>query len=106
MLKKNNTPIEDVMKIVAKENGFTYIPPEKRTPKRIVFEEDDSGNVVVSLKSRLGNKEVKTSQLTKAVKLATSDATKSQLKLTHKRKGKPRTQKSNGKHSTPAKNYG
>ena len=51
MLKKNNTPIEDVMKAVAKENGFTYVPPEKRTPKKLVFEKNDSGEVIVSLKN-------------------------------------------------------
>lgn len=50
MLKKNNTPIEDVMKAVAKENGFTYVSPEKRTPKRLVFEKDSSGNIVALLK--------------------------------------------------------
>ena len=50
MLKKNNTPIEDVMKTVAKENGFTYVPPEKRTPKRFAFKKDASGNIVALLK--------------------------------------------------------
>ena len=50
MLKKIIPPIEDVMKAVAKENGFTYIPLEKRTQKRLVYEKDSSGNIVALLK--------------------------------------------------------
>lgn len=49
MLKKNNRPIEDVLKIVAKENGFKYIPPGKRTPKEILIEKSASGETLVSL---------------------------------------------------------
>ena len=49
MLKKNNVPIDDVMKEVARENGFAYIPPELRTPKKLVFETDINGKVFVTL---------------------------------------------------------
>lgn len=36
------------MKEVARENGFTYVPHELRTPKKLVFETDMDGKVMVS----------------------------------------------------------
>ena len=52
MLKKKNISIEDVMKSVAKENGFTYVPPENRKPKEIIVETDKSGKSVVKIVNR------------------------------------------------------
>lgn len=37
------------MKEVARENGFTYVPHELRTPKKLVFETDMGGKVFVTL---------------------------------------------------------
>lgn len=106
MLKKNNIPIEDVMKAVAKENGFTYIPPEKRRPKKLVFKKEDSGDIVVSLKDITASKNSVVAPIEKHVQLNTSGVSKSKLKPTYKRKRKSGMRKTNGKSSSSAKNYG
>lgn len=106
MLKKNNTPIEDVMKAVAKENGFTYVPPEKRTPKRLVFEKDSSGNIVVSLKDKTSDKKGTIASVNKHAGVAASSVLKSPVKFAYKRKRKSGTRKANRKSSSSVKNYG
>lgn len=106
MLKKNNTPIEDVMKTVAKENGFTYVPPEKRTPKRLAFKKDASGNITVSLEDIMPKKKITGVSIEKHRKIGESGIAKSRVKLTYKGKRKSEARKSNGKSSTSIKNYG
>lgn len=106
MLKKNNTPIEDVMKAVAKENGFTYIPPEKRRPKKLVFKKEDSGDIVVSLKDITASKNSVVAPIEKHIKLSLSGVPKSKLKSTYKRKRKSGTRKAGSKTSSSTKNYG
>ena len=36
MIKKNNTPMEDVLKAIASENNLQYVNPENRKKKAIV----------------------------------------------------------------------
>lgn len=94
------------MKAVAKENGFTYVPPEKRTPKKLVFKKDDSGNITVSLEDEgLNNKRTIVS-VEKHAKVGKSGVAKSRVKLTYKRKRKSGTRKANRKSSSSVKNYG
>lgn len=52
MLKKRNISVEDVMKNVAQENGFSYVPPEKRKLKAIIFDKDGSNDTKVKLVDR------------------------------------------------------
>ena len=98
MLKKNNIPVDEVMKVVAKENGFTYVPPEKRTPKELVVEKNSSGDIVVSLKD--------VSATGKHVKIGTPAISKSNFNSAYKRKRKVRARKTNRKSWTSAKKYG
>lgn len=51
MLKKNNTPLEEVMKAVAEENGFQYVNPENRKEKEIVFIENN-GKTYIELRNK------------------------------------------------------
>ena len=51
MLKKNNLPLEEVMKTVAEENGFQYVNPENRKEKEIVFIENN-GETHIELRNK------------------------------------------------------
>ena len=51
MLKKNNTPLEEVMKTVAEENGFQYVNPENRKKREIVFIENN-GETHIELRNK------------------------------------------------------
>lgn len=48
-LKRKNVSIDDVMKKVAEKNGYKYVPPEKRTPKKLVYSKSITGETLVSL---------------------------------------------------------
>lgn len=48
-LPHTNMPIEEILKEVARDNGFEYIPPEKRTPKKLVYSKSITGKTLVSL---------------------------------------------------------
>lgn len=51
MRKRPHTsmPMEEILKEVARDNGFEYIPPEKRTPKKLVYSKSITGKTLVSL---------------------------------------------------------
>ena len=48
-LPRTDMPMEEILKEVAKDNGFEYIPPEKRTPKKLVYSKSITGKTLVSL---------------------------------------------------------
>ena len=54
MLKKNKRSLEEVLKEVAKDNGFVYVEPENRTNVELCYESDpnDLNNNLVRLKSK------------------------------------------------------
>lgn len=52
MLKKNNTPLEEVMKTVAEENGFQYVNPENRKKKREIVFIENNGETHIELRNK------------------------------------------------------
>lgn len=103
MLKKKNISVEDVMRSVAEENGFTYVPPGKRKPKEIVIEKDGSNDVKIKFvdrKSGLSHKVGKLNVLKGEGKRNTNDTatriTKSEQRLaSYKAKVRKRLEKTN-----------
>ena len=62
-LKRNNVSIDDVMQKVAEKNGYKYVPPEKRTPKKLVYSKSITGETFVSLvdadSKKIGRRKIK-----------------------------------------------
>lgn len=62
-LKRKNVSIDDVMQKVAEKNGYKYVPPEKRTPKKIVYSKSITGETFVSLvdadSKKIGRRKIK-----------------------------------------------
>lgn len=62
-LPRTDMPMEEILKEVAKDNGFEYIPPEKRTPKKLVYSKSITGKTLVSLvdadSKKLGSRKIK-----------------------------------------------
>ena len=54
MLKKNKRPLEEVLKKVAKDNGFVYVEPENRANVNLYYESDpnDLNNNLVRLENK------------------------------------------------------
>lgn len=44
MFKRNDRPIEDILKEVCQENEVEYIPPEKRVPQTLIYIIDENGH--------------------------------------------------------------
>ncbi|HJF07102.1 MAG TPA: hypothetical protein K8U81_02770 [Phocaeicola coprocola] len=62
-LKRKNVSIDDVMQKVAEKNGYKYVPPEKRTPKKLVYSKSITGETFVSLvdadSKKIGRRKIK-----------------------------------------------
>ena len=62
-LKRKNVSIDDVMQKVAEKNGYKYVPPEKRTSKKLVYSKSITGETFVSLvdtdSKKLGRRKIK-----------------------------------------------
>lgn len=62
-LKRKDISINDVMQKVAEKNGYKYVPPEKRTPKKLVYSKSITGETLVSLvdaePKKLGRRKIK-----------------------------------------------
>lgn len=62
-LPRTDMPMEEILKEVAKDNGFEYIPPEKRTPKKLVYSKSITGETFVSLvdadSKKIGRRKIK-----------------------------------------------
>lgn len=54
MLKKNKRSLEEVLKKVAKDNGFVYVEPENRANVNLYYESDpnDLNNNLVRLENK------------------------------------------------------